>query len=224
MFHWFSKLTTNQRLALLAFVLGAVAIAATPARQGSVTLSPRELGLIVQREADQVPVRAVADDLVKGQAGYRVIDVRGEAAFAAYHLPTAENIPIGVLGTASLPRNERFLLYGDDDVHAAQAWFLLKAKGYPAVYRLRGGLAAWNDEVLRPVLPDAATAEQRRDNDERASVAASFGGAPRVAAPTSATVSAPPVAAAVPAAQIPTVQMPAGGARPKAPIKKKEGC
>src|SRR5512143_4077127 len=97
MSHWFSKLTTNQRLAALAFVLGAVAIAATPTRQGSVTISPRDLGLIVQREADHVTVQALADDLVKGQAAYRVIDVRGEAAFNAYHLPTAENVPIGAL-------------------------------------------------------------------------------------------------------------------------------
>jgi rhodanese-related sulfurtransferase len=224
MFHWFSRLSTNQRLALLAIVLGAVAIAAKPSREGRVTLSPTELGLTVQREADQVSVRALADDLVKGQAPFRVIDVRGETAFNAYHLPTAENIPVATLATADLPRNERILLYGEDDVHAAQAWFLLKAKGYRAVYRLRGGLTAWNDEVLRPLLSDATTAEQRRDNEQRAAVAASFGGAPRAASGvTSPAPAPPPLAAAVPAAQAPALNMPAG-AKPKAAVKKKEGC
>lgn len=225
MFHWFSRLPTNHRLALLAFVLGAVAIAAKPTRQGRVTLNPTELGLIVHHEADQVTAVVLADDLVKGQARYRLIDVRDEAAFNAYHVPTAENVPMATLAAADLPRNERFLLYGDDDARAAQAWFLLKAKGYPAVYRLRGGLAAWNDDVLRPALSDATTAEQRRNNEQRSAVAAFFGGAPRVAAGlTSSAATAPaPVAAALPAAQVPAVKMPSG-AGPKTPVKKKEGC
>jgi rhodanese-related sulfurtransferase len=224
MFQWFSKLTTNQRLALLAFVLGAVAIGATLTRQGRVTVSPRDLGLIVQRGADHVTVQALADDLVKGQARYRIIDVRGEVPSNAYHLPGAENLSIAALPDAGLPKNERFLLYADDEVRAAQAWFLLKAEGYPAVYLLRGGLAAWTEQVLQPVLQQATTTEQRRENDQRAAVAAFFGGTPRppagVAAP--ATPAAPPVAVAPPAA--PALQMPAGAAKPKAPVKKKEGC
>jgi rhodanese-related sulfurtransferase len=226
--HWFSKLTLNQRLALLAFVLGAVALGATPTRQGSVTLSPRDLGLIVQREADHISVQTLADDLVKGQAGYRVIDVRGEAAFNAYHVPTAESIPIAALASADLPRNERLLLYGDDGVHAAQAWFLLRAKGYQGVYVLRGGVAAWNDEILHPALVEPATLEQRRENEQRAAVAAFFGGSPRAAAgagtATSAPVSPAPVASATPAVA-PPLQTPAGGAKPKAAAaRKKEGC
>ena len=36
MLQFFTTLSTNQRLALLAFVLGLVAIAATPARGGRV--------------------------------------------------------------------------------------------------------------------------------------------------------------------------------------------
>jgi rhodanese-related sulfurtransferase len=221
-----AKLTTNQRLALLALVLGAVAIGAVPARQGRVTLDPQDLALIVQREADHVSVQALADDLVKGQAGFRVVDLRNEAAFNAYHLPTAENIPIGALAAADLPRNERILVYGDDGVHAAQAWFLLEANGYRGVYMLRGGLAEWNDQVLHPALAEPATADQRRENERRAAVAAFFGGAPRAAASAAGPgIPAPsPVASAVPAAQAPVVQMPAGSARPKAPVKKKEGC
>jgi rhodanese-related sulfurtransferase len=225
MFHWFSRLPTNQRLAALALVLGVGAIAATPTRQGRVTLSPTELGLIVQRQADQVSAAALADDLVKGDARYRVIDVRDEAAYNAYHLPTAENIPVGALATADLPRNERFLLYGADDVRGAQAWFLLKAEGYPAVYRLRGGLTAWNDDVLRPVLSAATTADQRRENEQRTAVAAFFGGTPRAASTESGSTgpAAVPMAAAVPAAEAPALKMPAG-AKPKPQIKKKEGC
>jgi rhodanese-related sulfurtransferase len=224
MFNWLSKLTTNQRLALLALALGAAAIGASPTRDGSVTLNPQDLALIVQREADHVSVQALADDLVKGQATFRVVDVRPESAFNAYHLPTAENIPIAAIASAGLARNERIVLYGDDDVHAAQAWFLLKAKGYRGVCMLRGGLAAWNDQVLHPALAAPATADQRRENDNRAAVAAFFGGSPRAAGGAAADSPIPaPVAAAVPAAA-PVLQAPAGGVKPKAAVRKKEGC
>jgi rhodanese-related sulfurtransferase len=219
------KLTTNQRLALLAFVLGAVAIGAKPTRQGAVSVNPQELALMVQREADHVTVQAVADDLVKGQAGFRLIDVRAEAAFNAYHLPAAENIPIASLASADLPTNERLVVYGDDGVHAAQAWFLLKAKGYRGVYVLRGGLAEWKDQILYPVLAEPASADQRRDNEGRAAVAAFFGGAPRAAASTSAGAAPPAVpAVAATSAAAPAIQMPAAGTKPKAAVKKKEGC
>ena len=52
---WFSRLTLNQRLALLAFVLGLVAIAAVPTRQGTYSVSPHDMALIVQRNGVENP-------------------------------------------------------------------------------------------------------------------------------------------------------------------------
>jgi rhodanese-related sulfurtransferase len=224
MFQWISRLTLNQRLALTAFVLGAVALAASPGRHRTVSLDPQELALAVQREADHVAVGALADDLVKGQADYRVIDVRSEAAYAAYHVPSAENVPIASLAAADLPRNEKLVLYGDDGVHAAQAWFLLKARGYRGVYMLRGGLAEWKEQVLYPVMSEPATADARRENDRRIGVAAFFGGAPRQAAGIQTTMPMPMPASGAPTAATPSPQLPAGSAKPKTPVKKKEGC
>jgi rhodanese-related sulfurtransferase len=226
MFQWISRLTLNQRLALVAFILGAVALGASPTRQGVVAFDPRELALAVQRGTDHVGVGTLADDLVKGHADYRVIDVRAEAAYTAYHIPSAESVPLAALAAADLPRNEKLVLYGEDGVQAAQAWFLLRARGYRGVYMLRGGLAEWRDNVLYPVLSEVASVEARRENDRRTAVAASFGGAPRAAAaPAPGTA---PVAAALPApappSVTPSVQLPAGTAKPKAPAKRKEGC
>lgn len=222
MFDWLSRLTLNQRLALVAFVLGAVAIGATPARQGSVSISPQDLALIVQREADHVGARALADSLVKGQAEFRIIDVRDEASFARERIPTAENVPMAALAAADLPRNERLLLYADDGVHAAQAWFLLKAQGYRGAYMLRGGLDEWRDQVVSPVLATATTAEQRRENEQRAAVAAYFGGTPRAAA--AGGTATPAVAAVAPAPAGVRVQLPPAAAKAKPIVKKKEGC
>jgi len=231
--HWLSELTLNQRLAGLAFILGLAAVAATPTRQGRVFLRPQDLALIVQHDADHMPARVLADRLVKGQADVRLIDVRDAVSFAAFHIPTAENMPLAVLASASLPRNEKILLYGDDGVHAAQAWFLLKAQGYPGVYTLRGGLAEWQAEVVAPVLPAPATAEQRHQNEERAAVAAYFGGTPRTAnattgialtaapAPPAVNTAVPGAAAVKPPAPMLTMPKPPAG---KAAVKKKEGC
>jgi hypothetical protein len=120
---------------------------------------------------------------------------------------------------AGLARNEKILLYGEDGVHAAQAWFLLKARGYRAVYMLDGGLEAWKSQVLFPRLVDAATAEARQRNDRLRTVSLHFGGTPQAAGGAGA---APVAAAAMPTAPVPTVKSP-GGSRPAAK-KRKEGC
>jgi rhodanese-related sulfurtransferase len=225
MLNRFFRLPLNARLAALAFALGAVALFATPTRHGPVTIDTQDLALAVQRGGDRVSARTLADRLVKGQADFRVIDVRDEAAFARYHLPTAENVPIAALPDAGLPRNEKLLVYADDGVLAAQAWFLLRAQGYRGVYLLQGGLDAWRNDVMTPLLPEPKTVEERRENEARAALAAYFGGVPRsvgAAAATPAAVAVPPavpVAAGVAAPALPS--MPAKG---KVAPKKKEGC
>lgn len=220
------SLTLNQRLALLAFALGALALAAHPTRARTVTIDPAELALIVQRDADHVDVATLADLLVKGQSDFRLVDVRSEQDYAASHIPLAENIPIGALPEAGLPRNEKVVLYAEDGVHAAQAWFLLKAQGHKGAYMLRGGLAEWREQILSPVLLPAPTAEQRQENEKRAAVAAFFGGAARNAAnavppshPSPAQVVSTP--AAPPPAAIP---MPSVPPKAKPAVKRKEGC
>lgn len=224
----FSRLTLNQRLALLAFVLGLIALGAAPTRQGRGSVDPRALALEVQRETDHVTARTVADHLLQGRIDYRLIDVRSPAAYAAYHLPTAENIPIAVLAGADLARNEKLVLYADDGVHAAQAWFLLKAQGYKGVYMLRGGLAEWRSQVLSPELSGGSTPEARREDERAAAVAAHFGGVPRAAggqASRPALLPPPALVAPAPAAARAPAAPPAPPAsRPRAAARKREGC
>jgi rhodanese-related sulfurtransferase len=166
-----SALTLNQRLAALAVVLGAVAIGARPYQGATVTIDSGELASIVARDLDHVDPLELADWIITQRGDYRLIDVRDEQAYATYHIPGAEPVPVTSLDDYPLMRSEKIVLYSDDGVHAAQAWFLLKAKGYPGVYILRGGLDAWVDTVLFPALGDDP-AEKRRGLDRRASGAA----------------------------------------------------
>lgn len=210
------------RLALAAFVLGAVAIFGDPYGGGAVTLKPRELAAIVQTEVDHVSVQELAGWIVQGRNDYRLIDLRDPQAYATYHIPPAENIPITDLPGDALARNEKIVLYSDGGIHSAQAWFLLEAQGYQGVYILRGGLEEWNDQILYPTLPAKATPEQISAFEKDRQISAFFGGTPRLGGmPQEAPAPLP----AAPAVTSPKVQAPSAPAAPAAARKKKkEGC
>lgn len=209
-------LTLNQKLAALALVLGTMALASQPHRGPFVTLDARELAMIVEQEVDHVTPAELAGWIIEGRSDYRLIDLRAEQDFAAYHIPTAERVPLPELADYPWLRNEKIVLYSDGGIHAAQAWFLLRAQGYPGVYTIRGGLEGWKDEVLFPSLPAEAGPQERARFERAAAVAQFFGGQSR-----SGGSSTEPAAVALPQLASPV----APGARPFAPKrKKKEGC
>jgi len=221
---WLAGLGTSQRLALLAIGLGLGALAiGSVGGGGKVTLDTRELAAIVEGEVDHVTPEELADWLVAGRQDFRLVDLRPESDFDSYHIPGAERIAIPDLEAAGLPRNEKIVLYSEEGIHSAQAWMLLKARKFPGVYILLGGLAGWKDHVLFPVQPaeDAPVAE-RAAFARAAEIARHFGGTPRAA-----TVGGgEPLAAALPTPATPTIVAPVAppaGAKPGAK-RKKEGC
>ena len=212
------SLSLNQRLALAAFGLGFVALfAGSPYHGADATVNTKELALIVERQADQVDVQALADWIIQGKSDFRVVDLRAEKAYAEYHIPPAENIPVTGLEHSSLMHNEKVILYSDDGTRAAQAWMLLRAKGYKGVYMLNGGLDEWKARILFPRIPDNPTSAQAIEFARVKEVSRYFGGAPQSGAAD--TAAARKVA-------MPRLEMPAAGAggagAPKK--KKKEGC
>ncbi len=208
-------MTLNQKLAVFAFALGAIGLLARPNAGERVTIDTRALAAEVGREVDHVDVYELADWIVQGRSDYRLLDVRDENAFAKYHIPTAENVPMTRLDDYPLLRNEKLVLYSDGGIHSAQAWFLLKARGYNGAYILRGGLEEWTDSILFPTFADNPTPFQRQRDARVRALSAHFGGSPRTGGATAATT---PTA-------MPKVEAPA--AVPQAPTaakKKKEGC
>ena len=223
---WFSRLTLNQKLALAAVALGAVALFAAPYPGSKVTLDARELALVVGTEADHVEAPELAAWIIENRADYRLVDLRTESEFAAYSIPTAVNIPVSVLPEAGLGRQEKIVLYSEGGIHSAQAWMLLKAQGYKSVYMLKGGLDEWKDLVVFPVVADNPTPAERVRDERLRSISAFFSGQPRSAATVAANPPTMPGVAAAAAPASPRVAAPpspGGGA--KAPAKKKkEGC
>ena len=215
-----SKLSLNQKLGALALALGALAAFADVAPGHTVRVNARELLTEVARAEDHVTPAELAAWIIEGRTDYRLVDIRSEQAFAEYHIPTAENVPLATVLDGALGRTDKIVLYGDGAVHAAQAWMVLKGRGYTRVYTLLEGLDAWKDEVLFPALPQSPTPEQQAQFERAAHVAKFFGGQPRAAAAPGAEPMALPTRATAPVVAPPT--LPAGAV--PGPRKKREGC
>lgn len=212
------SLTRNQLLAFIAGLLGFFALfAGTPYKGNSVTMNVKELGLLVEKTTDHVFVDDLADWIIKGRSDFRLVDVRSAKEFSEYHIPTAENIPVGSLFDGALSRSEKIILYSEGGIHAAQGWFLMKAQGYANAYILKDGLEEWKDRILFPTLADNATAEEKAGFEKRKAVCAFFGGSPRTGGVANAQ--------GAPKMVMPKLEAPTGAAtQTSAPKKKKEGC
>ncbi|MBL9207619.1 MAG: YeeE/YedE family protein [Opitutaceae bacterium] len=210
-----------RRFAIVLVSLGLVAaFAGNPFRGAFARVDTKQLALDAGTKSDHVSVTQLADWIIEGRSDFVLVDVREPAEFASYHIPGARNVPLAELTPDFVARNERIVVCSEGGIHAAQAWFLLRSLGFPAVYLLFGGLEEWKDTVLYPAAPPAsAPARDHIEFAKRAAVAKYFGGAPQTGgAPMPASTPAlprltPPVPAAAPAG-VP-------GAKPK---KKKEGC
>lgn len=215
------KLTPVRGLALAFVALGLLsAIAGNPYRGPFARVDTKQLALDAGTRADHVSVDELANWLIEGRNDFLVIDVRDEAAFAAYHIPGAINVPLAALASDFAAANERVIFYSDGGIHAAQAWLLLRSLGYPAVYMLLGGLEEWNNSILFPTAPDEnAAASAQVEFARRAAIAKYFGGQPRANGDGGASGAPKPlqVAPPAPAAPPPATTPPAGR-------KKKEGC
>ncbi len=213
------RLTPVRILAMGLAAAGFVALfAGDPYRGAHASIDTKDLAIRVGKGADSVPPVQLADWIIQGRNDFKLVDLRGEKNFAAYHIPTSVNVPLASLTPDFAARNEQIILCSDDGTEAAKAWFLLEAQGFKSVYLLDGGMAAWHDLVL---FPRKAAGADAAAFDKQAQVAKYFGGAPQaegIAAPASVAVALPQVASP---AQPVSSEGPAAKQQPK---KKKEGC
>ncbi len=217
MSNWLTRRTLNQKLAILAALLGAVALPASPYRGSRVTLDMKELAALVQRDQDHVTPLDLASWIIANRSDYRLIDLRTDVEFGAYHIPGAEHVSVAGLLDAQLGRQDKIVLCSEGGERAAQGWMFLKAMGYTGVYVLRGGMAGWRSDVLWPTLPSGVSSSDAASVERLKSISAFFGGAIRAAGDekiASQTLT------------LPKVEAPASIAGPASPVgrKKKEGC
>ena len=152
----------------------------TPAR--TVRVHEKELLTSVEGATDHVTPQELAAWIVEGRSDYRLIDLRDAKAYAAYHIPTAENVPLATLADgAPRPHREARPLLRRRHPRRAGVDGPQGPGLHVACYTLLEGLDAWKDEVLFPVQPRNATAEDQARFERAAQVARFFGGQPRAA-------------------------------------------
>ncbi|OGV27161.1 MAG: hypothetical protein A3J84_00100 [Ignavibacteria bacterium RIFOXYA2_FULL_37_17] len=217
---WFIKLSISKKLTLIAGLLGVLALfIENTSNKNVIDVNAKEMALSTIRNRDRIDPVILADWLIKENSDFTLVDLRSEKEFSEYNIPTSVNIPIENVLASDLMRNQKILLYGNDDVTSAQAWFILRSSNYKAIYILKGGMNGWKKEILFPTLAVNATPEQSSEFEKIKQISLHFGGTPQLASAEQSTTSAAIVKPNLPS--LPKLTVPAGG---KAVKKKKEGC
>jgi len=175
----------ERMLAVVAVVGGALAVVAgspTRATRGSVDVT--ELARIVEHEEDHVTAVELAKWIRDDKPRLRILDIRADSEFDDFHIPGATRVPLAQIARMPLDSAATYVLYSEGGTHAAQGWFLLRARGVKNVFFLRGGLYEWLEQVMAPRV--ASTTPQAQRDSIRA-LTLWFGGKMQVVDSTSAT-------------------------------------
>ena len=171
-------ISTRRVLGASAGVLGALAaVAGRPSPDAPATIDVAALAREIDARTDHVDAVELAQWIRDRKPGLRVLDVRSDSDYAAYHIPSAEHVPLASIVSMRPKPGETLVLYSEGGAHAGQAWVLLRALGFRDVYFLAGGLLDWLDDVMHPAVGTGPDAERV------AALSRYFGGAPRAGGP-----------------------------------------
>ena len=214
---FFSELSTNKKLALFAIVLGVIALfAGNPYGGTTIKVNEKDIALSTVGNSDKVSVTDLADWIIKGKSDYELVDLRSEEKYNEYTIPNSRCVPLPQISSSELLRNQKIVLFSDDDITASQAWFILKTKGYKGVYILDGGLDTWKDKVLFPKAPVNGSKDDLVQFEKMKEVAKFFGGQAQTDSSTTETKQE---------IKLPTLKLNnTNVVVPKGKKKKREGC
>jgi len=180
MLEQFVKLPIRKRVGIVAIILGFIAIfARSPYDRSTTRVNVKDLTNISLKDDHSINADELAEWIIKGKYDYRLIDLRNPEIYSQYNIPGSENIPVREMFNSDLMRNEKIVLYSDEETVAAQGWFLLKADNFQGVYILEGGMSSWKDQILYPKLPTNPSPAQKLKFDKMKEVCKFFGGQPQ---------------------------------------------
>lgn len=176
---WSGRILTRALGAAAALLATIAAFAGDPGpRRARARIDVAALAQVIEREEDHVTAIELAEWIRDRRPGLRVADVRSRAEFDAYHIPSAELLPLSAIAALAPDADETWVLYSEGGAHAAQAWTLMRATGHERVYFLRGGILDWLEEVMNPVLASATSDSARAAHARVAELSRYFGGSP----------------------------------------------
>ena len=175
----------ERALGIVAVVGGALAVlAGNPTRPTRGNVDVTELARIVEHEDDHITAVELAKWIRDDKTGLRILDIRSDSEFDDFHIPRATRAPLAEIARMPLDSAATYVLYSEGGTHAAQAWFILRARGVENVFFLRGGLYEWLEQVMNPRV--ASTTPQAERDSIRA-LTLWFGGKMQVVDSTSTT-------------------------------------
>jgi len=164
-----------------ALALGALALIAGEPRRATIgRVDVDALARAVEREEDHVTAIELARMIRDRTPRLRVVDLRSAEEFGEYQIPGAERMSLTDVARARFDTESVVVLYSEGGTHAAQGWFVLRARGLQRVYFLRGGIFEWVDEVMEARIPSTATPTEREMFKEIAELSRYFGGQPGI--------------------------------------------
>jgi thiosulfate/3-mercaptopyruvate sulfurtransferase len=152
--YWRSRFLGSFSAALIILALGLIAIEGRvggvrpPGLLGSTSAMLAE----IESAKDHMEPEELADRLMKGETGLRVIDIRTTEEYAQFHIRGATNISMSNLPDALAGKEGEgiIILYSNGMTHPAQARDALSRMGYTNVYILTDGLLGFVDRILKP--------------------------------------------------------------------------
>jgi len=173
-------LNTNKKLALIAIVLGIIAIfGGNPNDDKKVSFNTDDLALMIDKKVDRISVNELAEKIIENKADFRLIDIRDKSDYDKYHIPLAECYKVVNFNLSDMPRNTQYYLISNSDIISGQAWALLKARGYKGVSIVCGGMNAWKEKILFPKLSVNASADEIAKFEKIKEISKYFGGNPQ---------------------------------------------
>ena len=152
----------ERALAAVAVIGGVLAVVAgSPARPTRGSVDVTELARIVEHEEDHVTAVELARWIRDDKPNLRVLDIRADSEFDDFHIPGATRVPLAEIARMPLDSAATYVLYSEGGTHAAQGWFLLRARGVQNVFFLRGGLYEWLEQVMNPRVASTTPQAQR---------------------------------------------------------------
>ena len=125
----------ERALAVVAIVGGLLAIVAgNPTRPIHGSVDVTELARIVEHEEDHVTAAELARWIRDDKPGLRVLDIRADSEYEDFHIPRATRVPLAEIARMPLDSGATYVLYSEGGTHAAQGWFLLRARGVKNVF------------------------------------------------------------------------------------------
>ena len=172
-----SNLSTNQKLGGVALLFGIIALfAGNPYGGTTIKVNEKDLALSTVGNSDKISVTDLADWIIKDNGDFELVDLRSAEKFNEYTIPNSQCIPLVQLSASELQRNQKIILFSDDEIASSQAWFILKSKNYKGVYILDGGLNSWKENVLFPKAPTNGSKDELAQFEKMKEVAKYFGG------------------------------------------------